>query len=39
MAVTTRTATHQDLQSFLRYLEENYPDEVLRISREVDPVF
>jgi 2,5-furandicarboxylate decarboxylase 1 len=39
MAVTTRTETQQDLQSFLRYLEENYPDEVLRISREVDPVF
>ncbi len=39
MAVTTKAATKQDLQSFLRYLEENYPDEVLRVSREVDPIF
>ncbi|HET8528745.1 MAG TPA: UbiD family decarboxylase, partial [Gaiellaceae bacterium] len=37
--MTTRTETQQDLQSFLRYLEDNYPEEVLRISREVDPVF
>ena len=39
MAVETRAATQQDLQSFIRYLEENYPDEVLRVSREVDPIF
>ena len=41
MAVTVekKTATGQDLQSFLRFLEENYPDEVIRVSREIDPVF
>ena len=33
MAVTVekKTATGQDLQSFLRFLEENYPNEVIRV--------
>ena len=41
MAVTVekKTATGQDLQSFLRFLEENYPNEIIRVSREIDPVF
>jgi len=39
LSVETRSATGQDLQSFIRYLEENHPGEVLRVSREVDPVF
>ncbi len=39
LSTETRAATGQDLQSFIRFLEENHPDEVLRVSREVDPVF
>jgi 2,5-furandicarboxylate decarboxylase 1 len=39
LTVKTQAATGQDLQSFLRFLEENYPDEVMRVSREVDPIF
>ena len=39
VSVEKSTATAQDLQSFIRFLEENYPEEVLRVSREVDPVF
>jgi len=39
VSVEKTTATAQDLQSFIRFLEENYPEEVLRVSREVDPVF
>jgi 2,5-furandicarboxylate decarboxylase 1 len=29
----------QDLQSFIEFLEKHHPDEVLRIKREVDPVY
>lgn len=29
----------QDLQSFIRFLEKSYPNEVLRVTREVDPIF
>ena len=39
LSVETRAATGQDLQSFIQYLEENHPDEVLRVTREVDPIF
>jgi 2,5-furandicarboxylate decarboxylase 1 len=39
LTVQTQATTTQSLQAFLAYLEENHPDEVLRISREVDPLF
>lgn len=39
LSAETKVAAGQDLQAFLRFLEENYPDEVLRVSREVDPVY
>lgn len=39
LSVDTTTATGQDLQAFLRYLEENHPEEILRVTEEVDPVF
>lgn len=29
----------QDLQSFIAFLEKHHPNEVLRVSRQVDPVF
>lgn len=29
----------KDLQGYINFLEKYYPDEVLRVSREVDPVF
>jgi 2,5-furandicarboxylate decarboxylase 1 len=29
----------QDLQSYIAFLEKHYPDEVLRVSKEVDPIF
>jgi len=37
--VDTKAATGQDLQAFIRYLEENHPGEVLRVTEEVDPIF
>ena len=39
LAAEKKTATGQDLQSFLRFLEENHPDEIIHVSKEVDPVF
>ena len=39
LAAERKTATGQDLQSFLRFLEEHYPDEVIHVSKEIDPVF
>ena len=31
LAAERKTATGQDLQSFLRFLEEHYPDEVIHV--------
>src|SRR6188472_716107 len=39
LAAERKTATGQDLQSFLRFLEEHYPDEVIHVDKEIDPVF
>lgn len=39
VTVEQRTEVGQDLQSYLRDLEEKYPNEVLRVSQEVDPIF
>jgi UbiD family decarboxylase len=29
----------KDLQSFIRFLEKHYPNEILRVKQEVDPIF
>jgi hypothetical protein len=29
----------QDLQSFIGFLEKHHPDEVLHVTKEVDPIF
>lgn len=29
----------KDLQSFIRFLENHYPNEILRVKQEVDPIF
>ncbi len=34
-----RTALGKDLRSFIRFLEKFYPDEILRVREEVDPIF
>ncbi|MBI2358877.1 MAG: UbiD family decarboxylase [Deltaproteobacteria bacterium] len=34
-----QSATGKDLRGFIRYLEEHYPCDVLRVAREVDPIF
>lgn len=39
VTVEQRTEVGQDLQSYLRDLEKHHPTEVLRVSREVDPIF
>jgi 2,5-furandicarboxylate decarboxylase 1 len=34
-----KTQLGQDLQSYVAFLEKHYPDEVLRVSKEVDPIY
>jgi 3-polyprenyl-4-hydroxybenzoate decarboxylase len=39
LADDQKTELGSDLQSFVAFLEKFYPDEVLRVSREVDPFY
>jgi 2,5-furandicarboxylate decarboxylase 1 len=39
MPLDQRTELGQDLQSFINFLEKHYPNEVLRVKKEVDPIF
>ena len=34
-----RTELGKDLRSFIRFLEKFYPNEILRVKEEVDPIF
>jgi 2,5-furandicarboxylate decarboxylase 1 len=34
-----RAELGKDLQSYIRFLEKHYPNEVLRVKQEVDPIF
>jgi 2,5-furandicarboxylate decarboxylase 1 len=39
LPVDQKAELGQDLQSFIRFLEKYYPNEILRVKREVDPIY